>query len=97
MDSHPRGPVFFGPRMEFSYAAFNLQSPKFLPIWWDPGAAFSLSQESKYVASWEQHRFGTLIFYKNDFMYYSPALTALLNRMYNRDDRLQYLTIMQLK
>lgn len=97
MDSNPRGPIFFGPRMEFSYAAFNIRSPKFLPIWWDPGAAFPLSQESKYIASWEQHRFGTLIFYKNDFMYYSPALAALLDRMYDRDDSLKYLTIMRIK
>ena len=97
MDSNLRGPIFFGPRMEFSYAAFNIQSPKFLPIWWDPGAAFPLSQESKYIASWEQHRFGTLIFYKNDFMYYSPALAALLDRMYDRDDSLKYLTIMRIK
>ena len=97
MDSSPLGPIFFGPRMEFSYAAFHLQSPKYLPIWWDPGAAFAQSQESKYVDSWEQHRFGTLIFYKNDFIYYPPRLAALLDHMYDRDDRLQYLTIMRLK
>ncbi len=30
-------PVFFGPRMEFAYAAFGLPSPRHIPLFWTPG------------------------------------------------------------
>jgi hypothetical protein len=27
--------IFFGPNVDFSYAAFDLPSPKYLPLWWE--------------------------------------------------------------
>ena len=33
--------VYFGPRLEFAYAAFQLPSPTHLPIWYDAGNSYA--------------------------------------------------------
>lgn len=87
------GPFFFGPRMEFSYAAFGLPSPLHLPPWWDPGTSFAYAHESELLSAWHADDFATLIFLKNDFTYYSPRFLRLINRYYVRDDSRSQLTV----
>ena len=87
------GPIFFGPRLEFSYAAFGLQSPLHIPVWWDPGASFRADQESSLLASWQADRLATLIFLKDDFTFYSTAFLQRIQDGYCRDDSFPELTV----
>ena len=66
------GPFFFGPRLEFNYAAFHLPSPTGLPAWWHPGTSFARAEEPRLVQAWQNHHFETLIFLKGDYTYYPP-------------------------
>ena len=66
LEKYPSASVFFGPRMEFSYAAFNRQPPKGLPIWWHPGSSFALSDLPAISHSLETDDFDLMIFLKND-------------------------------
>jgi hypothetical protein len=87
------GPVFFGPRMEFAYAAFGLPSPTNLPVWWHPGTSFAAGEERALLQAWQAHRFATLVFLKNDFTYYSPQFMNLLSNGYSRDEQYPELTV----
>jgi hypothetical protein len=96
LGQHP-GPIFFGPRMEFNYAAFGLPSPKHLPIIWDPGNQFPFSEEGSMLASWQRNRFATLIFQRDDFIFYSPQFLQLIDSLYSRDDSYSMLTVFHAK
>jgi len=61
------GSVFFGPRMEFLYAALRIESPKGLPIWWHPGSSYPLNRHGQIVLRWRASRFRTLVFLRGDF------------------------------
>jgi hypothetical protein len=82
---HPR-PIFFGPRMEFAYAAFRLPSPPGLPVWWHPGTSFRRTDEPAILRTWRDQCFQTLVFLKNDYPYYSPEFHQTLDSLYMRDD-----------
>ncbi len=92
LKSNPK-PVFFGPRMEFAYAAFGLPSPTHLPVWWHPGTSFAAKREPELLDAWRAKRFATLIFLKDDFIYYSPRFRRMIDRLYFRDDSRSELTI----
>ncbi|MGB9491182.1 MAG: hypothetical protein WCA92_12025 [Terriglobales bacterium] len=66
LEKYPSANVFFGPRMEFSYAAFDRRPPKGLPIWWHPGSSFALSNLPAISHSLETDDFDLMIFLKND-------------------------------
>ena len=91
------GPVFFGPRMEFAYAAFGLQSPKHIPVWWHPGSSFSFAQYPSVLEAWRNDRFRTLVFLKDDFTRYSPEFLELINSTYSIDESYPDLTIFHTK
>ncbi len=94
--SNPQ-PVFFGPRLEFSYAAFGLGSPRRLPVWWRPGTSFRASDEPALLAVWRDDRFATLIFLKDDYTYYSVPFLRLIKSNYRQDDRYSELTVFHAK
>jgi len=100
------GPYFFGPRMEFNYAAFALPSPKNFPVWWDPGTAFVKSQQAPLIQGWQQHRFQTLIFLKSDYAFgpgpasdvedytfYPKEFRAVIDHDYTRDESYPNITV----
>ena len=58
------GPYFFGPRVDFNYAVLGGPSPKHSPARWEPGTAFSVSDQARLIQVWQEHRFQTLIFLK---------------------------------
>jgi hypothetical protein len=93
----PAGPIFFGPRMEFGYAALRIASAKHMPILWDPGTMFARSKEAALLEEWRRQRFATLIFLKNDYTYYSSEFMATLAELYNTDQRFPELTVLRLK
>lgn len=91
-NSNP-GPFFFGPRIDYNYAVLGLPSPAHFPAWWHPGTAFGMDQMSRILHDWQQDRFPTLIFLKNDYTYYPPAFRTLIQQNYLRDDRFPDITV----
>ena len=91
------GPVFFGPRMEFAYAAFGIPSPTHLPLWWHPGTSFARADEPAILREWLNHRFATLIFLKDDSTFYSPSFLSLIAGLYTIDERYSELTVLHAK
>jgi hypothetical protein len=90
--------VFFGPRMEFAYAAFGIQSPiqspLMLPIWYDPGAGFPVDKTQNVVDGFISHRFNLCVFVKNlfvkdlsvqsDFTYLPDGIVQELKKSYKQ-------------
>jgi hypothetical protein len=88
-------PVFFGPRMEFGYAAFGLPSPAHLPVGWDPGTTFPLSEQPEILQAWHDHCFEILIFSKHDFTYYSAEFVKTIRQSYELNDDWPRLTVLR--
>ncbi len=93
------GPYFFGPRVDFNYAVLGVPSPEHSPAWWEPGTAFSVSDQARLIQVWQEHRFQTLIFLKvnNPWhfepAYYPPELFDAIRRGYVEDTSYPVLTI----
>jgi hypothetical protein len=58
--------LFFGPRMEWAYAQFNLKSPSKMPLWWHPGSSFSLNDTNSIFVNFKENNFNKLVFLKDD-------------------------------
>ncbi|MGA9529972.1 MAG: hypothetical protein WBS24_17800 [Terriglobales bacterium] len=82
---YPSNKVFFGPRMEFSYAVFRREPPRGLPIWWDPGTSFALSDLPAVSHSLEVDDFDLMIFLKNDCTRMPGAALLRKLRSYDHD------------
>jgi hypothetical protein len=78
--------IFLGIRLEFGYAAFGIPSPKQIPVWWDPTAAYPPSEEPEIVHRFLAHRFPLCIFYgkEPDFTYLPKILIEDLKRNYRK-------------
>ncbi len=94
---HNSGKVFFGPRLEFAYAAFGVTPPSDIPVWWDPGAAFARADEPRYVEAWRQKHFDTLVFFAGDATYYPAALLKLIEAEYVRDPAFDLISVYRRK
>lgn len=82
---HPGANVFFGPRMQWGYAAMNLTAPIDQPSWWHPGVAYKAEDESRYLDNWRKARHEVLIFLKNDFTYISADFRKEIATRYKRE------------
>jgi len=89
--------IWFGPRMQWSYAAFNKPSPHNQPAWWHPGVAFAKADEELYFNRFLASRFDVLILFKNDVAYFSQDEVRRMTEQYNVDQSLPLLTILRLK
>jgi hypothetical protein len=58
--------LFFGPRMEWAYAQFNLTSPSNFPLWWHPGSSFPFDDSVVITSNFKNKNFDKLIFLKDD-------------------------------
>ncbi len=87
------GPYFFGPGMEFNYAVFAIPSPSHLPVYWQAGTSFARRDEPRLLELWKQHHFNTLIYMKDDYAFYSPAMISLLAAQYQKDDSFPDITV----
>jgi len=78
--------IFFGIRLEFAYAAFGIPSPRQIPVWWDPAAAYPPNEEPQLVHRFVAHRFPLCVFYGNepDFSNLPKIIVEDLNRNYRR-------------
>lgn len=86
--------VYFGPRMQWGYAAFGIAPPLHQPSWWHPGVSFPKNMESELIGEWNSHHFDLLIFLKNDVTYMSSEFLGVLNRSYSVDQSYPLLTIL---
>ncbi|MEJ7607466.1 MAG: hypothetical protein WKF37_14670 [Bryobacteraceae bacterium] len=86
--------IFFGPRMQWAYAAFKLPSPLGQPPWWHPGVSFPIAETGKYISAFTQMQNDVLIFLKNDTSYYPPELVKAVQENYS-EDQLSQLTVYQ--
>jgi hypothetical protein len=84
LDRYPSNKVFFGPRMEFSYAAFRRAPPRGLPVWWDPGASFPASDWLAVSRAFENGDFDLLIFLKDDYIRIPPLALHRKLSFYDR-------------
>ncbi|HUI41528.1 MAG TPA: hypothetical protein VL523_06135 [Terriglobia bacterium] len=88
------GTVFFGPRMEWGYAAFNLASPEHLPLWWHRGSSYAVADEAEIFNRWRQQKFSTLIFLKDDLTCHPfYDFLPLVQGDYDRDDSFPNITV----
>jgi hypothetical protein len=98
------GPYFFGPRMEFNYAALGLPSPMHSPTLWDPGTAFPVAEQAHLIQVWQEHGFQTLIFLNSsyaygpiadraDYTFYPREFRNAIERGYVRDEQYPLLTV----
>jgi len=74
--------VFFGPRMQWAYAAYGLPSPVGEPVWWHAGVSYALADEPAVIATWLARHYRLVIFFKADRTYLPPALIESLDSGY---------------
>ena len=87
------GPVFFGPRLDYAYAAQGLRSPMHWASFFQPGTAFDRAEVTELVQAWRKNRFQTLVFLKGDYTFYPDALFMEIDTNYIRDDRYPRITV----
>jgi len=94
LSSYPSQKVFFGPRMEAMYAAFNRSVTPGMPLLWDPGNLFSPARLPRLLLTFQQDDPDLLIFLKED--YTRMGLVAFYMRKtatYQRIDTYSDLTV----
>jgi hypothetical protein len=90
----PAQKVFFGPRMEFGYAAFGKTVTPGMPLVWDAGSLFSPQRLPGFLLNFQQRDPDLLIFLKDD--YTRMGLVAFYIRTtetYQRIDLFSELTV----
>jgi hypothetical protein len=93
LERYPERNIYFGPRMQWAYAAFGVPSLAAQPLQWNPGVDFPPDAAPMYLQRWSDARFDTLIFFKNDFTYFSPEFLSAIATNYERDDQSTQLTV----
>jgi hypothetical protein len=78
--------IFFGPRLEFSYCVFNVESPKNIPLYWFKGSSYSSLQEPEIISTWKTKSFDVVIIRKNDFMRMPSQLISYIESNYNKKE-----------
>ena len=89
-----RSSVYFGPRMQWAYAAFGVTPPLNQPSWWHPGVSFPKGMESFYIKAWASRKFETVVLFKNDLTYLSPEFIEILSKNYTTDQSSPFLTVL---
>lgn len=84
----PRARVFFGPRMQWAYAAFRLPSPGGQPVWWHRGVSYPDRDDAEAAAveAWAASRPELLVFLRGDFTYLPAQLRAIVATDYLEEE-----------
>jgi hypothetical protein len=93
----PSSTIWFGPRMQWAYAAFGKPSPLHQPVIWDQLTMFQTTKEEDYFKTFLDARAQVLIFFKNDTAHYSPEEVGRIVERYDVDQSFPLLTILRLK
>ncbi len=82
--------VYFGPRLEFAYAAFGIPSPKHLPVWYHPGNSYPEALGDTIAAAFVSQEFEMGVFLKSDqapdFTYLPARITQDFEQHFQRID-----------
>ncbi len=86
LDEKPGASVFFGPRMQWAYAAFHRPSPLGEPVWWHRGVAYAddARVEAAAVDSWARAHADLLVFLRRDFTYLPDGMLLIMRRDYDQ-------------
>jgi hypothetical protein len=87
--------VWFGPRLQFAYAFYGIQSPKHQPVYWEPGVSFPKHDEDLYFNRFLESKYKYLVFMHNDTSLYSDDKIDRLKPLYAIDNHLDALTILE--
>lgn len=84
LDARRPSRVFFGPRMQWAYAAFRRPSPVGQPVWWHRGVSYPdrADAEAAAVGAWEASRPDLLVFLRGDFTYLPPRMYSIIRVEY---------------
>jgi hypothetical protein len=93
----PSSPVWFGPRMQWGYAAFAKPSPLHEPVIWEPLTMFDKTREKFYFDQFLQSRRPLIILFKNDLAHYSQDEVQRIVQQYSVDQSFPLLTVLRLK
>ena len=85
--------TFFGPRMEFGYTQYNIQSPAQMPLWWHPGSSYNIKDEKKIVSTFINLNFDALIFLKDDRTRMPHTIIDYINKNFHALKSSTYLDI----
>ncbi|MGB8933381.1 MAG: hypothetical protein WCC48_19215, partial [Anaeromyxobacteraceae bacterium] len=86
---------WFGPRMQWAYAAFQVPSPSGQPPWWHPGVTYPplKSAEALLVHRWIDADYDLVVFLKQDTTYMPAALLDAIARGYEERPGFGTLTV----
>jgi hypothetical protein len=94
LSSHPARRIFFGPRMEFGYAAFQIAPLRRMPLLWDPGNMYSPNRILQFLRGFQEQDPELLIFLKGDYTRMGPLGFYLQHTAtYSRIDEYSELTV----
>jgi hypothetical protein len=86
----PPASVYFGPRLEFAYAAFGLPSPRHLPVWYHAGTSYPEAMSEAIVRTYLASTFDIVIFLRTgdspDLAYLPAQITEHITSHYQRVD-----------
>jgi len=75
-------PVFFGPRIDFGYAAYGIHPHPGLPTWWEFFSQDGRGQTNDMVERFKAARFKLCIFLRRDYTFFPASLIEYLNQAY---------------
>lgn len=96
LQQNPTADIWFGPRMQWGYAAFDKPSPLHEPVIWDP-TMYDRTKESFYFNNFLQNKHDLLILCKNDLSLYTRDEVRAIGQWYNIDQTHPLLTLLRLK
>lgn len=87
--------IWFGPRMQWAYAAFGISPPAHQPSWWHPGVSYSPSEQPQLLREWGNHRFEVLVFLGSDGTYLPEDMFANIKTGFTYAGNGKLLTILK--
>jgi hypothetical protein len=97
VQKHPDGEIFFGPCIEFAYAAFGRTPPTGFPVWWHPGTSYFPADAARAVNAFRTRQFDTLIFLDKKFHQMPPEIEHRLREWYDIEDESGTVTVYRRK
>ena len=94
LSMYPSQRVFFGPRMEFAYAAFKKPLAPGMPLVWDAGNLFAAKRLPQFLLTFQQRDPDLLIFLKDDYTRMGLVATYIETaETYRHTDQFNELTV----
>lgn len=74
--------IFFGPRIDFAYAAFDIPPVPGFPLWWEAFQDDGKLRTKLMVERFKRTRFKLAVFLHRDYAFFPQSLIDYLNREY---------------